>query len=255
MFSKKEIKTFLIKYGSKWFFPDFSNKLTWFVVTLGASLVLLPEPLKLLFLNWLINVFNLNSGIELTLPEINSSTDYMAGITLIFLSLVHNLSYKYYDFFKEKLLHEKFKEKRKLARKSDIKLYKKLKTTLPHETIIFLEEHIWSVKFNYKKLEPLEIFLRHFKKSEFEFNSENIEKEKVKLYTAISDFSTYNAEIFFSAGHDEKSDVYYISVEHSWKVKNEKLYYSTQNKLTDLSNDIVIKYNDLIKACKSELGV
>lgn len=191
----------------------------------------------------------------ITLPEVEKNNDNITGVLLIFFALLHNLGYKYYDFLKEKLDNKRQTEKSILSRDADVKLYNDLRDVLSYDTIRFLEEHIWSVKFNHRKLEPLEIFLRHFKNAEYEFNSEVIEDKKIELYKAIQEFSSVGDEVFFSAGHDEKNDIYYISVEHEWKFKNEKLYYSTQNKLTNLSNNIVVKYNELIKSCKKELGV
>ena len=96
MFNKQEIKEFLIKYGKKWFFPDFSNKITWFVITLGAGIILTPIPIKIVVYNWLIDTFNLNSSKYLTLSDLgNRNEDYIVGFALIFLALSHNLISKW----------------------------------------------------------------------------------------------------------------------------------------------------------------
>jgi hypothetical protein len=97
MFTKEEIKLFIIKLGNKYIFPDFTNKLTWYVVTVGVGIIVMPQPFKLLFINWCIEVFNLNSGIKFTLPEMDSGNDYLTGLILISIGFVHNIGKKYIE--------------------------------------------------------------------------------------------------------------------------------------------------------------
>lgn len=100
MFSKEEFKKFTIKLGNKWFFPNFYNKVTWYVVTLGGGIIIIPKPFKLLVYNWIIESFNLNAGNTLTLAEMGDSTeDYWLGFFLIIAALLHNI-------FSKWLLHE-----------------------------------------------------------------------------------------------------------------------------------------------------
>jgi len=54
VFNRKEVKEIILK---KWIFPDFSNKLTWFIAGIGASVVLTPGPFKQLFYNFLVDTF------------------------------------------------------------------------------------------------------------------------------------------------------------------------------------------------------
>ena len=84
MFNRNEVKEFIIKYGKKWIFPDFTNKLTWFVVSIGGTLLLTPVVFKQLFYNWLVDTVNLNSGNYITIAELQSdSPDYAIGTSLI----------------------------------------------------------------------------------------------------------------------------------------------------------------------------
>jgi len=66
-----QIKEIIIK---KWIFPDFSNKLTWLVGGAGVTILLTPTPIKQIFYNWLIDTFNMNSGEQYTLAELQLST-------------------------------------------------------------------------------------------------------------------------------------------------------------------------------------
>ena len=97
MFNKKEVKQFVIKFGAKWFFPDFTNKLTWFVAGTGATILITPVALEQLLYNWLVETVNLNSGVPITLAELETgSADYLVGFGLIFLSLFHNVASRYF---------------------------------------------------------------------------------------------------------------------------------------------------------------
>lgn len=85
MFNRSEIKQFVIKYGKKWLFPDFTNKLTWLVAGTGATLLITPVALEHLLYNWLVETVNLNSGVPITFAELETgSVDYWVGFGLIF---------------------------------------------------------------------------------------------------------------------------------------------------------------------------
>lgn len=99
MFSKAEVKELILKSGKRWLFPDFTNKLTWLVVTLGSTIILTPTPLKLIIYNWLVETANLNSGNKFILAELQaSSADYIVGLSLIGFALAHNITNKYITY-------------------------------------------------------------------------------------------------------------------------------------------------------------
>lgn len=99
MISKKELKQLVIALGKKYIFPDFTNKLTWFVVSVDGIIILTPTALKQIFYNWLVATLNLNSGAQLTFAELESSTtDYTLGFSLIALALIHNVANRYFIY-------------------------------------------------------------------------------------------------------------------------------------------------------------
>ena len=114
VFSKEEVKAFIIRLGEKCFFPDFTNKLTWYVVTLSAGFILIPQPIKLFVINWAIEVFNVNSGLKMTLPEMEARNDYATGLCLIFMALAHNIGYKYFGL-KQKIFEHKIRQERRIS--------------------------------------------------------------------------------------------------------------------------------------------
>ncbi len=96
MFTKHEIKKFIVKLGNKYIFPDFHNKITLFLISLGAGIILTPTPFKIVFYNWLISSLNINLDVPFSLAEMKSnSADYWVGFGLIFLSLSHNIFSKW----------------------------------------------------------------------------------------------------------------------------------------------------------------
>jgi len=95
VFTKREAKEFILKYGKKVLFPDFTNKLTWFVAGVGGTILLTPVAFSQLVYNWLVATVNLNSGVPVTLAELESSSaDHWLGFGLILLALVHNIANK-----------------------------------------------------------------------------------------------------------------------------------------------------------------
>ena len=102
----RELINIALKWIERRLFPDFSNKLTWLVVTTGCGILLTPEPLKLVILNWLVVTFNLNAGTPFTLLEIQSGpTDKILGSGIILLGLFHNIIYKYLSMRHSQLGH------------------------------------------------------------------------------------------------------------------------------------------------------
>ncbi|WP_160314746.1 hypothetical protein [Photobacterium swingsii] len=88
-----------MKYGNKVIFPNFANKLTSTIVISGLGLIVTPAPIKVVFFNWLIDVFNLNSGVPVTLPDVSSGTaDFTYGLTLVAIGLVFNLIRYWFEF-------------------------------------------------------------------------------------------------------------------------------------------------------------
>lgn len=99
MISKKELKELAIARLKKYLFPDFTNKLTWFVVTVGGAVILTPTAFKQIFYNWLVDTFNLNYGVYFTFAELDSSnSDYTLGFSLIALALLHNVANRYFIY-------------------------------------------------------------------------------------------------------------------------------------------------------------
>jgi len=186
VFNKQEIKTFIVKLGEKWFFPDFTNKLTWYVVTLGTGFILVPQPIKLFFINWLIEVFNVNSGLKLTLPEMEASTDYTTGIILVFMALAHNIGYKYYELKKEIFNHKALQDRRIF----DYKLLESFLAELPSNcaSVMLLKEHDFGNSFDRDRLQQLEVFYYQWNGAEYHFIDPEIDQKRREFFEGCKKF-------------------------------------------------------------------
>jgi len=205
VFNKEEIKTFIIRLGEKWFFPDFTNKLTWYVVTLGAGFILIPQPIKLFFINWLIEIFNVNSGIKLTLPEMEASTDYTTGIILVFMALAHNIGYKYFELKKEIFNHKALQDRRI----SDFKLLESFLVEFPSNcaSAILLKEHDFGNSFVRDKLQNINAFYYQWNGAEYHFIHPEIDQKRQNLYRGCEQFLLKVTEYTTPVGTSNYSSV------------------------------------------------
>mgnify|MGYP004008016989 FL=1 len=80
-------------YIRRLFLPDFSNRVTWTLLTLGTLIVLSPQSFKGVLFNWLIDVVNGYFDGNLPFVDDESVPGIATGLTLVVLSVVHNLGY------------------------------------------------------------------------------------------------------------------------------------------------------------------
>ena len=197
MFTKEEIKYFIKKLGSKWLFPDFSNKITWTVLTFGGGFLLFPAPLKLLFINWGIAIFNLNSGIPLEIPDLEANSDYIIGATLVFLALAYNIGCKYF-LLKKEIFEHGISEKLKL---SDYKLLEKFISEFQSDSpsVRLLRDHDFENAFNTDTLSEIREFACKWVGAEYRFIDTSIERKREDLIrlcdSFLADVSTHTAPI------------------------------------------------------------
>ncbi|MFN7835113.1 MAG: hypothetical protein ACK5NY_04895 [Burkholderiaceae bacterium] len=180
MFTKQEVKEFIIKLGKRWFFPEFYTKVTWYVITLGAGIILTPTPLKLLVCNWLIDSFNLNSGKQLTLSEMGTgAADYWRGFALIVLALLHNI-------FSKWLLHkDSVKSNIEIdeLNKIDKELFLLFTKDFPADSraVMFLRDVDLGGTYHEYEIKEIEAFIQKWDATNYEFHDAELEKIRVEL--------------------------------------------------------------------------
>ncbi|PKM09826.1 MAG: hypothetical protein CVV13_15120 [Gammaproteobacteria bacterium HGW-Gammaproteobacteria-3] len=187
MISKIEIGNLIMAFLRKWLFPDFTNKVTWMVVTVGCAILVTPTPFKLIFYNWLVDSFNLNSGIHFTLAELSAdSADYIWGGVLVVGALLHNIGYRYF-------LHAAAgAEERKLdrQREADLALFNEFKTTFPSNSasVRLLEEHDFGNSYHGDSTSHIERFVVEWNNAEHRFLDSVIEEKRQELWEYCSNF-------------------------------------------------------------------
>lgn len=182
----EQMREIWYKWLKKWLFPDFSNKITWAVLSAGISFLLVPAPVKLFILNWFVDIFNANSGLPFELPDMEASTDYTVGIILIVLTLGHNLGYKYFSLQKEQFEYTVSKE----LKLSDYKLLESFLAQLPStcNSLVLLNSHDFGNPFHRSNLDELEQFVRNWHASEYQFQDKSIDESRVTLIKRSNEF-------------------------------------------------------------------
>ncbi|CAD6878351.1 hypothetical protein [Methylomonas albis] len=187
MVSQKEFKELAIGLGRKWLFPDFTNKLTWLVVTVGCGILLTSTPLKLIFYNWLVDTINLNSGTDFTIAELtNDSADYIWGVVLVALALIHNIAYRYVNF----LASCEGKDNLEKRIKADTALFENFKIEFPSNcaSARLLKEHDFSNLYDGEATSNLEKFVHRWNDAEHVFLDPVIESKRIELWESCHSF-------------------------------------------------------------------
>jgi hypothetical protein len=185
---KNKVKELLIKNGERWLFPDFSNKITWSICTLGMTVILTPIPFKVVLYNWLIDTLKLNSGQHFTIAElIPERVDYWLGFLLIFAALTHNILCKF-------LANQTTNKDAQYAadeRDVDRILFSKFLLDFPSQSgsIRLLQDHDFGNSFRLESLAEFNRFLERWGHAETTFLNSEINLLKENLYVISKEFS------------------------------------------------------------------
>lgn len=187
MFKKEELKEFIVKYGKKWLFPDFTNKLTWFVAGIGGTILITPVALEQAFYNWLVETINLNSGVPITLAELESgSADYWLGFGLILLALIHNVTNRYFIY---KETAERVNESDALN-DVDRELFLRFRREFPSDSrsVMLFKEHDFGNSYHDNNTDELDNFVNNWNTAEREFLNKDLESKRKELWDKCHEF-------------------------------------------------------------------
>lgn len=168
-------------------FPDFSNKLTWYVVALGAAPILTPESIQFLLIDWFLDTFSLSIGKELTLADFAASNaDYWLGFGLIAVALLHNLGNKWITAQDS----DHASKERERLRESDLGLFREFLHLLPSSgsSIRLLSEHDFGGTFRSEPLRPIESFIIEWQVPEKRFHDAELESARSIFMQAAKRF-------------------------------------------------------------------
>jgi len=252
VFSKDEIKEFIIKFGSKWLFPDFSNKLTWVVVSIGASVIITPSPIKLIIYNWLVDSFNLNYGEHFTIAEVSSGTaDYWIGFSLIALALIHNILYRLIQQNElKKIYRENIKEE-----ESDKQLFCEFLKLFPSNSSSFqlLKEHDFGNSFSNKWLDEIEKFVYEWDFPEKQFLDAKREELRLKLLTKSKEFCLLLAEKSSPTGNGVMQSVVPDHIRNEFDWPNWVL--EDIKEVNEKATQVAELHQEFITTCKKSLKI
>jgi len=245
VFSRQEFKDIILK---KWIFPDFSNKVTWFVVGLGGAVILTPTPLKQLFYNWLVDTLNLNSGNHYTLAELQSnSADYWLGFGLILLALIHNIGYRVFIYKSDKFEKE---EHEKIVQVDKV-LYQEFVKLLPSDgiSIGLLKEHDFGGSYHKNKTNDLETFIYTWNNSQKQFLDSELELERAVFFQKINQFTNTLALHSYNIGGSMFSCIPDLYRGGDWPPHVQEQI----KELNTLASDCFEKHTDLVLAARRKL--
>lgn len=192
MFSKEEIKELVRKASNYWLFPDFTNKLTWYITLLGGTILATPTILKEIIYNFLVDTINLNSGEHFTLAELKASTvEPLVGLGLIALALTHNLANKFLTQKESEFALEDSRERRQV----DVRLFKKFLEDFPSNgyTIPFLRDHDLGGVYHDRNLTEINKFVDNWDNVEHHFLDKEIEDKRAELWEKCRAFTYFLA--------------------------------------------------------------
>jgi hypothetical protein len=190
--SELELKDVLKGAIRRFFLPDLVWKLTFVVIGIGASILLFPTPLKVLFYNILISTFNINSGAPITISEMSSGyADYWIGLALIVLGITYNVLSRILQFYSD---HFSRLAKENVAA-VDRKLFGMLLSDLPSDSGIveLSRHHDFGHSFDDRPTDRLEEFLLKWRHPEFMFLDPELESKKLVLYNKADEFLSFLA--------------------------------------------------------------
>lgn len=197
MFNRQEVKSFVVALGRKWLFPDFNNKLTWWVAGAGVAVILATTPLTIILYGWLIEILRLNVGAGFSIAKLTEDKpDYGLGVCLIGAALVHNVIIRFLAYWvanREQARQELISEETLAVDKA---LFIRLSEEFPPSgrSVKFLKDHNFEFSFADENLREVELFVHHAKDTDREFLDPELEADRMVLFKACRSFLNYLAQ-------------------------------------------------------------
>ncbi|MDV5743129.1 hypothetical protein QM198_09840 [Serratia marcescens] len=214
MFSKEQVKEFIVKLGKKIIFPEITNVISRRVLTVGIVIILGVNPYSIFMANWLVDAIN-NSGVfGFSLPYINDQkADYIWGVVLIALVMLHNIFFQWFKFHLEKIEKknghdekmavaereenrknrdlDEIKSKNEKRMKADEMLFERFLSIFASDSpsADLLKNHDFWAPYYGKKTEQLDKFVDLGVTEETKFLDDDLEKARDALWKECYEFS------------------------------------------------------------------
>ncbi|NYA43251.1 hypothetical protein HZI31_08035 [Serratia fonticola] len=202
VFTKEEIKEFLIKFGKRVFFPDVSNRISKYVMVAGVTIIAGMNPYSIVLLNWLVDLFNKSNEARFTIPHFSGDrVDYIWGVVLVLTAITHNILYQWMKFNQEKKQSEHINAMEMLAAESDERqaqqrmeadrvLFKKFLEVFPSNSLSaeLLKSHDFENSYHKDSTKQIDKFVDEWDTAESKFLDEEIEQARVNLWVECHKF-------------------------------------------------------------------
>ncbi|MBN7123534.1 hypothetical protein BSU01_17765 [Erwinia billingiae] len=193
-------------------FPEFSNKVTWTLITVGIAILIFPVPTYVMFINLIIDLYNNTAHTHVGRLDIGSFTPNTgAAITLILSGLIYHLAVKGIQIYGQiyelktkennKITEANIeKEKNEKLNDADIKLFSVFTSLLPANStsIELLKDHHFGNSYHDNHLKDIEGFTyrwgkadQHFHDSELEIMSQEFFEEAKRFLNFLALSSGY----------------------------------------------------------------
>jgi hypothetical protein len=212
--------------------PKFYNKLTWFVV--GTGLTIVSKPLWIEILNAILNKkYQLN---------ITDGNDAFIGLSLVIIALIYNLFTVYFDKFL--ISKQSDLEKEKQINK-DKELFNKFLLSLPTKgTLEFIRFYDYHNLFHKSDIEPLYDIIENWNNAEYKFLNQNIEVLKIHL---IEKIKLFLEQLIYKT-------IYINNSREFRKLDRESNSYLEYKYIDDLADDVFNAHQKFIIECNKELN-
>lgn len=236
-------------------FPEFSNKVTWSLIFAGISIIALPAPTYILFLNLIIDFYNKETHSNISLVDINSITPSNGfAYILIVTGLIYHIIIKGFQAHRGILSEKHRMEAGEKKRTSDITLYNKFIEIIPVDSglVELLKEHDFGNSFHENKIKTLDQLHYKWGLADQHFHDSEIESKITKL---IDDLQKFNDFISLHSNYINTGPLISIPTQRDrandfdWSPK------TTENvkKANEWSSELYTNYCDLIMTCKNKL--
>ncbi len=277
MFSKEQVKEFIIKLGKKVIFPEITNVISRRVLTVGVIIVLGVNPYAILAINLLIDTINNSGKLSVSIPHVNDErADYIWGVVLIVLVMLHNISYQWFKFYNEKLdkqhnheinmasdIREEQQRVRDIEYNRDIEerrsivdgaLFERFLSIFPSNSMSaeLLRTHDFWESYHVNRLNEIESFVELWNTEETRFLNEDIEKARYLLWRACFEFTHELALRSSYVGYGDMLSVvpeYYRGVMDTPQEIDERV-----DNINNKSAECFGLYKSFIRLCREKLN-
>lgn len=236
-------------------FPEFSNKVTWSLIFVGISIIALPAPTYILFINLIIDFYNKETHSSISLIDINSITPSNGfAYALIVTGLIYHIIIKGFQAHREILSEKQRMEIEEKKRISDITLYNSLTDIIPVDSglVELLKDHDFGNSFHENKIKILDQLNYKWGLADQHFHDGEIESKTTKL---IDDLLRFNDFISSHSNYVNTGPLISIPTQRDRANDFDWSPETTENvkKANKWSSELYTNYCDLIMTCKNKL--